>query len=434
MNRITLILSGLVLLITLSCEKKEETPLEKMISSLKNELVPLSENPLLWSDDDLKFLEPEANHSIIGLGEATHGTSEFFKAKHRILRYMVENHNFKIFAIEADFGESVFLNEAVQRSDSGAIENLMRAKMHFWTWKTREVRDLLVWMCKYNSGKPDDEKVQYVGIDCQYNTYNPGLIKDYLTEANAPFYSFAEAILDEAVIATRDKFTGYTAESFNNYIKRLDALRDTLISNENRLVQRSSGDRFELAKGILYIVRQVSLVTKYAQDKIYTTYRDQFMAENAVWLLDLFGGKKMVLWAHNSHVANSQGWMGKYLKMALPDNFTNIGFLFSRGTFNAVGMEGTQYTSLKEQEIVKDPVENSINYVMSQCNQAAFAVKVSTLQGNNQWMESFTGGLQYFDIGAVYNNVPKDYYRKFYPASFDYLVYIDKTSASVLLK
>lgn len=110
MNRNALILFSLILLITISCEKKsEETPLDKLVKGLENELSPLSKNPLAWSDVDLKFLEPVANCHIIGLGEATHGTSEFFKAKHRILRYMVENHNYKIFVMKLTSVSRCFL-------------------------------------------------------------------------------------------------------------------------------------------------------------------------------------------------------------------------------------------------------------------------------------------------------------------------------------
>ena len=54
---------------------------------------------------------------LIGLGEATHGTAEFFKAKGRIFKYLAEHHNFKIFAIEADVGESILINQAIQQSD-----------------------------------------------------------------------------------------------------------------------------------------------------------------------------------------------------------------------------------------------------------------------------------------------------------------------------
>lgn len=120
---------------------------------LLDELDPLDADPHSWVDEDLRWLDPLADKNVVGLGEATHGTAEFFDAKHRIFRYLVENHGYKVFAFEADFGESIYLNEAVQQGNAAGIESLMKSKMHFWTWKTREVKELLEWMCTYNQGK-----------------------------------------------------------------------------------------------------------------------------------------------------------------------------------------------------------------------------------------------------------------------------------------
>ena len=78
--------------------------------------------------------------------------------------------------------------------------------MHFWTWRTNEVRDMLYWMCDYNLGKPEAEKVQYWGVDCQFNTYHPDMVKDNLEAANVPFLSFAEEVLNEANSESNDRF------------------------------------------------------------------------------------------------------------------------------------------------------------------------------------------------------------------------------------
>lgn len=192
----------LPLLLNSSCKDDEDEIIldaetATLVESLNEELHPLSENPNTWSNDELHFLDPIADKTIIGLGEATHGTAEFFNAKHRIFKYLVENHGYKIFAFEADFGESILINEAVQAGSKSRIKHLMK-NMHFWTWKTKEVERLLEWMCDYNVGKPAEEKVHYVGVDCQYNTFHPGMVREYLMAVNAPFLNMAEDILQEA--------------------------------------------------------------------------------------------------------------------------------------------------------------------------------------------------------------------------------------------
>lgn len=235
-----------VLIATLSiwvCSCKEDEPqvdpvTASLIGTLNQELVPLSPDPMQWTDDQLQFLDAMAGRAIVALGEATHGTSEFFEAKHRMFRYLAENHGFKIFAIEADFGESMFINQAVLNSNKSQIENLMKEKMHFSTWRTNEVRDLLYWMCDYNLGKSEAEKVQYWGVDCQFNTYHPDMAKDYLEAANVPFISFAEGILNEAKEASSNRFAVYTPDMFGTYLEKIGALKDSVIKYEAAIVDR----------------------------------------------------------------------------------------------------------------------------------------------------------------------------------------------------
>lgn len=440
MSRIQMLFLSLILFIIISCEKKSvEKPL---VQSLESELNPLSDDPLLWNNNDLTFLDPIANKSIIGLGEATHGTAEFFKAKHRIFRYLVENHGYKIFAFEADFGESLLLNEAIQKSNSGSIENLMKTKMHFWTWRTEEVKDLLLWMCEYNLNKPDEEKVQYMGIDCQFNTYHPDMVKEYLIKTNARFYAYAEGILSEAKTASKDNFKSYSQESFDNFITKIDDLQDSVAAHKIKLVTASSEKDYLLNERILEIVEQVAVQGYYRQKKDHTffIYRDKFMAENTAWLLDYFKGKKVVVWAHNAHIANNSsysgsGSLGNNLKLKLTDNYATVGFLFSRGTFTAVGMQGDQYTSLESQVINTDPKENSLNYVMDQCKESVFSIKIGNLLNHKEWYdEIYYNNMQYFQMGAVYNNVPENYYSTFSPGFFDYIIYFDISNASVILQ
>ena len=437
-----IILFSLTLLIIFSCNRNSEeitlgTHTASLVQALDQELYPLTINPLNWSDNDLVFLDPIADRSIIALGEATHGTAEFFNSKHRIFKYLVENHNFKIFAFEADFGESLLINDAVQRGATNEIEELMKTKMHFWTWRTEEVKDLLEWMCKYNLDKSEEEKVQYMGVDCQFNTFHPGMVKDYSKITDAPFFSSAEIILNEAETATKAGFTSYSIEAFGNYLQRIDALGDSIVNHENELIEVSSEKEYELNVRILEVIRQASEV-RYFQGDYSINYRDQYMAENTAWLYEYFDGKKIVLWAHNGHIANNPnygggGSMGYHLTQDFVNDYITIGFLFSRGSFTAVGQEGEQYTELREQVISVNPRANSLNFVMSYSKESVFAVKIADLQKYSEWNDAFTNGIEYFQMGAVFNNKPENYYSVFNPAFFDYIIYFDKSTASVLL-
>lgn len=421
--------------ILLSCkEGKDEIVLdpetEILVQQINQLLHPLGSDPLMWEDSDLTFLDQVAESSVVGLGEATHGTSEFFSAKHRIFRYLVENHNFKVFAIEADFGESLFINDAVQRGAINEIRDLMVSKMHFWTWATTEVKMLIEWMCQYNMDKPDSEKVQYVGIDCQFNTFHPGLLREYLDATEASFLDDVNEILEEAEIETNKNFESYSVQEFEHYLGRLDAIEDSMQLSKDEIIVHSSEEEFELNLRVLRLIRQSSRVRKYGEYSIH--YRDQFMAENTIWWKDYFG-EKVVLWAHNGHVADDPnyftvgGSMGHHLTNELSNDYEILGFLFSRGSFNAMGSAG-----LRRHTIDEAPSESSINFVMSNTGNPALAVKIGDLQNNKEWGNTLIQGLSYFQLGAVYNGNRASYYSKFIPDHYDYIIYFDKTTESGL--
>ncbi|MCA9712195.1 MAG: erythromycin esterase family protein, partial [Myxococcales bacterium] len=114
--------------------------------------------------DDLAALDPVFSKAkVVGLGEATHGTREFFQLKHRMLEYLVERHGFSVFGIEANRTECRAIDRYVQTGEGDPREAL--AGIYFWTWNTHEVLDLIEWMRQYNESHP--RKLRFVGFDAQ---------------------------------------------------------------------------------------------------------------------------------------------------------------------------------------------------------------------------------------------------------------------------
>ena len=100
---------------------------------------------------------------IVSLGEATHGSREFFQLKHRVLEFLASQMGFSIFAIEANMPEAYRLNDYVLNG-TGDPAQLLRG-MYFWTWDTEEVLTMIQWMRSFNqSGKG---RVQFTGFDMQ---------------------------------------------------------------------------------------------------------------------------------------------------------------------------------------------------------------------------------------------------------------------------
>ena len=238
---------------------------------------------------------------------------------------------------------------------------------------------------------------------------------------------------------TENSFMDYSSESFDAYLQKLDALQDSLSRYKDLLVASSSEKEYQLHSRILEVVQQVSQVKyAYKAQQYSINYRDKYMAENTVWLRDYFEGEKIVVWAHNGHIANLEygntGMMGNYLNYALGDEYATIGFLFSQGTFTAVGMEGSQSMGLETQTLDTLPRENSLNAIMSYTQEPAFSIELIRLQAYVNWFVAFNKDMEYFQMGAVYSNNPGDYYSTFDPFLFDYLIYFDRSTASVLLE
>lgn len=444
MNKIPFLLALALSVIALSCTKEPEElnldpETELLVSIVQDELEPLDKDPFAWKDQDLRWLDPLASKSVIGLGEATHGTAEFFDAKHRIFKYMVENHGFRIFAIEADFGESLFIDEAVQAGNAAAIEDLLKEKMHFWTWKTEEVRDMLEWMCSYNQGKAENEKVHYMGVDCQFNTYHPEIARDYLKLTPVPFHAFADSVLSEVEIAQVQNYESFDGPSFEVYRQRLFALQDSITKYRELMIGSTSEKDYQLHERIVEVIRQVSEVRFYMQEQLSSGMdtRDRYMAENTAWLLDYFENDRVVVWAHNYHVSNFESGvvstMGNYLNYRLGNQYAIIGFLFSQGTFTAAEMEGDEAIGFGVQTLDTPPKENSLNALMSYAGEPAFSVEIDALRSYLGWYNAFEAGMDYFFMGSGYNNHPEDYYVDFDPDYYDHLIYFETSTATELL-
>ncbi|MEV5593616.1 erythromycin esterase family protein [Streptomyces sp. NPDC052496] len=102
---------------------------------------------------------------VVGLGEATHSSHEFFTVKHRVLRYLVEEKGFRAFALEAPWSTGLRL-DAYLTSGKGDLKQIMDEEFRgdYRWWNNAEYRDLLQWIRAYNVKHPKDP-VRFVGDD-----------------------------------------------------------------------------------------------------------------------------------------------------------------------------------------------------------------------------------------------------------------------------
>ena len=114
---------------------------------------------------DLADLEPGGRAfdeaTVIGLGEAAHGTREFFRLKHRLIRYLVERQEVRLFGLEANFAETLALDRYIRYGEGDPEEAL--AGVYFWTWNTEELLALVEWLRAFNDGREVGDRVRFSG-------------------------------------------------------------------------------------------------------------------------------------------------------------------------------------------------------------------------------------------------------------------------------
>jgi erythromycin esterase len=288
---------------------------------------------------DLVFLDNLMSDArIIGLGEATHGTSEFFQVKHRILDYLVKEQGVRLFALEANIPEMNRIDDWV-RGGPGDPDVLLSLQ-GYWMWNAQEVLDLLLWARDFNQGRATEDQVSVQGIDMQL----PGMaihdVVAYLGTVDPAaalqadedyecYWTFANkdpglpGVLHHWKTLS-DPFLNACRQSMANILQSFD-------DHRSQWIAASSVKAFERARHNARVIQQ----SEEYESGIVS--RDTQMAENVEWILDQNGPQsRVVIWAHNLHIHAHPNLLGGKLKERFEDDYLAVGLTFGGGDFNAL--------------------------------------------------------------------------------------------------
>lgn len=271
---------------------------------------------------DLRKLDPHFTKvRLVGMGESTHGTREFFTMRHRFFQYLVEVHNFNTFFMEAEVTDCFVINKYIRGDHSNLMQAM--ASLKFWPWKTEEMKALIIWMRKHNNLNPANQ-ITFIGVDSQhFNTARFG-IQDLLKKYSLP------AINDLIGNHSDRDFLLMKARELKPYKSFVAQLAKIDSSTMNKQDQMMFNQMITHCKQAL--AKRTSPVK---------TLRDHEMALNTLNYLRLHPDARGFFWGHNGHVATlfndkkQIGVAGGYLKKALGDAYFSIGQDFDKGSFNA---------------------------------------------------------------------------------------------------
>jgi len=359
------------------------------------------------------------NRRIAALGEATHGSSEFFKMKHRLVKFLAEEMGFTVFAIEANMPEARKVNRYVLNGEGDPKEAL--AGLYFWTWNTSEVLAMIEWMREYNkSGKG---RIEFYGFDMQTPTVAMKSVTEFVKKAEPDFVQPLSGHIDEieeAVKSIRKTF-GKKETDFDKWYQAAKKVHDHLQSQREIYIKS-----FDVSE-VDWALQDANVILQGAESRMEgKRSRDRSMAENVNWILAHKPAKtRIVLWAHNNHVSKEIGdfqSMGYFLNKHHGDDMIVFGFAFHEGEYTARGKKGinTYGTSPSEPGSVEWFLKSSgIPNLILDLGKAAKG------EPGSQWLNR---QLDFRSIGAAamdYAFSKRDITRE-----FDALIYFEKSTPS----
>jgi erythromycin esterase len=391
--------------------------------------------------DDLEPLRQMIGSAhVVGLGEGTHGTREFFQMKHRILKFLVTRMGFTHFAIEATSPEADDMNRYVLTGAGDPARLLSR--LYFWTWNTQEVAEMIRWMREWNTTAPANQRVQFLGFDMQ----SPGASIDSVIS-----YFGAVDLTAQANVVTKysciaryrnngatyvSSPTGYallTEPARQLCAASLKEVHDSLTARRAAYVAASSADKFEASLHHARLVQQFEAMV--SSSSTGSRARDAAMAENVQWIRDRAGATaRIVLWAHNGHIQASTGLMGGHLRAAYGADYRTLGFAFGQGTLTAVGQTGSTFTTLGSWTASIIP-NSSIEAVFEATKKPRLLLDTRTVAAGGAAAAPLAGPILMRSVGSVFNQALETaYFGTFaFPNDFDLLIYLSRTNASARL-
>ncbi len=140
------------------------TPVRKVAGDLPTMLRSRAELlPGADSSDFGDFFDRFGDARLVLLGEATHGTHEFYAARARITRRLIEHHGFNIVAVEGDWPDIARLDDYVRHGTARPREPF--ARFPTWMWRNEEMLGFADWLRGHNAALPCERQVALRGLD-----------------------------------------------------------------------------------------------------------------------------------------------------------------------------------------------------------------------------------------------------------------------------
>ena len=301
---------------------------------------------------------------VVALGEATHGTREFFQAKHRMIEFLVRQMGFRTLALEVQYMKCIPVNRYLHgEGDEQDAQQLVKKNLS-GVYQTEEVAAMVRWLRRYNDSVSPTDRVEFYGIDVQTPHLAAEAVVSYLARVSPSAAEAFEPVRAEtAPPSFKEYWTEYSQRSESSKAAltvALGRLLDLFITNESAFSQRSSKAEYAEALMCARILVQSDAIRNVGDAESSENPRDRFMADMVQRLLERRGAtSRMILWAHDFHIWNFDPGslspqqrvqlqkdgldfksLGSYLRDRLGNAYYALGLFFGEGGFQAVDDDG----------------------------------------------------------------------------------------------
>lgn len=383
---------------------------------------------------------------IVLLGEASHGTHEYYLWRARITRQLIEEKGFTIIGVEGDWPDCYQINRYIrQHKNSGkkatsVLNNFNRWPT--WMWANWEIAALMEWLEKYNRGKEYSYQAGFYGLDVYSLWESLDVIKNYL-EKNDP----------DALVAAENAlqcFEPYNREG-TDYAT---SARFAPESCENEVVEllkkvKAKAPTYNTDPESPFNVEQNAQTAVNAERYFRAmigggpsswNIRDEHMVDTLERLLNFHGQEsKAIIWEHNTHIGDARATSMKEQGLLNvgqltrekwgEDNVVSVGF----GSYKGTVIAGNNWGGVMQKMIMPEARKNSWEHMLHKASASDKLIITRDIK-NYPIMEK---NINHRAIGVIYRP-DMDYHGNYVPSIIperhDAFIYIDKTKALHPLK
>jgi erythromycin esterase-like protein len=273
------------------------------------------------------FFDRFADARVVCLGEASHGTSEFYRARAAISRRLIERHGFTIVAVEGDWPDCATIDRYVRHRPARELEFTAFERFPMWMWRNREVDAFVRWMRRHNENRAYERMCGFYGLDLYNLSASIDAVIRFLDEEDPELATLAHRrygclepwAADPALYGRHSLLEGYARCE----VGVIQMLKDLLQKQVDCF--GAECDEWLDAAANARLVKDAEAYYRimYHGSAESWNLRDTHMFDTLNMILDAKGpDSKAIVWAHNSHIGNA-----RFTDMGMHREELNIGQL-----------------------------------------------------------------------------------------------------------